>query len=247
MEKYYVNSKIKSKLYKILEDVTKLLDKKGIEYWVNGGTLLGVVRHKGLIPWDDDLDIAVLNTSKNINKIKSLEESLKKINLGLTKVFYGYKIYDINGIQIRRNLWREHKEDFKKKNPNIRGRAQISKHASKTYKGNKILYEKYRYPFLDIFLTKSVNDNIEYLDKRWYKCKFKKQDLFPTKKRKFGNLLVKSAKNPNNYLDGCYGKDWKDTGVITYNHKLEKSIKPIKFKLGKKSKKKKYYLFNNII
>lgn len=76
---------------------------------------------------------------------------------------------------------------------------------------------------------------------------FKKDDLFPTKKRKFGNLMIKSAKNPNNYLDGCYGKEWKDTGLITYNHKLEKSIKPIKFKLSKKSKKKKYYLINNII
>lgn len=55
----YDITKLHSKVLAILKAMDKLCANYGLHYYIWAGTMLGAVRHKGFIPWDDDLDIAM--------------------------------------------------------------------------------------------------------------------------------------------------------------------------------------------
>ena len=49
---------------KMLQKVTQIMEKNGIPYWLEGGTLLGIVREKRLLPWDNDMDISLIKDNE---------------------------------------------------------------------------------------------------------------------------------------------------------------------------------------
>ena len=53
----YGIANLQDKMLDILKYFAEICEKNSLTYWAGAGTCLGAIRHKGFIPWDDDLDI----------------------------------------------------------------------------------------------------------------------------------------------------------------------------------------------
>lgn len=77
MKKEYTLKEIQNCILSIVKDIDVFCHENGIDYYLMGGSALGAMRHKGFIPWDDDLDIFM--TVDNYNKfLKLFEEKCQK-------------------------------------------------------------------------------------------------------------------------------------------------------------------------
>lgn len=72
-----------NKIYPLLQKTVQTLDKNHIDYWATGGTLLGTIRSKGMIQWDDDIDIAI--NIKDVSRLEDLKSDFNGIGLRLYK------------------------------------------------------------------------------------------------------------------------------------------------------------------
>lgn len=100
--------KAQHRMLEIYREIEKICDKHQIPYWINGGTLLGAIRHKGFIPWDDDFDIEVLR--KDYKKLISVLEQELPSNFVVQArekdknyPYYFAKVYDLNSEAIVSN------------------------------------------------------------------------------------------------------------------------------------------------
>jgi len=88
----------------IMKKIHTFCESNGIEYFLCFGTLLGAVRHKGFIPWDDDIDI-FMKRAEYDRFLQSFEKDQTDLELEIvnytTKRYYGRvfsKVIDVNTV-----------------------------------------------------------------------------------------------------------------------------------------------------
>ena len=67
-DEYYIDEtqkKVWWAMITVLQDFGKWCNAHGLKYFVYAGALIGAVRHKGFIPWDDDIDVCMLREDYN--------------------------------------------------------------------------------------------------------------------------------------------------------------------------------------
>ena len=172
------------RLTKIFKFFDKVCRENGIKYWLNGGTLIGAVRHKGWIPHDADIDVSM--TKRDFKKLQKVMYKTKLPN-GMwfqdekTDPYYE----DARNLDIWGKLRDLNLSYVDEKDHSIHNGIQLDIFVF-TKKGNKLLVEKGAAP--DIF-------------------DMKYSDVFPLKELKFQGFPVYVQKNYKAFLKKVYGAE----------------------------------------
>ena len=201
MTKFNITKSQANRLYKTMKDIHDILFQNDISYWVTGGSLLGSIRHKGIIPWDDDGDICIMR--KDVSKLRKLKQFFKR---------KGYTIYDGD----------DEDEDSTDENYCLERRNTCNWYVYPNSKNSL---------GVDLFIMERIGPIITYADSYWRSaenggkaCYFLYKYVFPLVPERFGNFWVMTPFNAIDHLNQCYGSDWNSASQRLYDHREGKWI-----------------------
>lgn len=197
-------------LYQTMKDVHDVLTYYGVTYWVDSGTLLGAVRHKGIIPWDDDLDICF--DIKDKEKILALAPVFEMLGYDVSDFFFAV-------LRVKRKNHKALCVDF----------IPTEQRGDKIYFARTLASYVYRFFHGDYGLF-GYRDGEEIF--------ITQDELYPLKQYAFGDFVVMGANSPINYLKSMYGKDCLTTAYQWHAHRngVLQSVKKVKMTLSDKEK-----------
>lgn len=229
IENFTITNKEKKEVLSYLKILSKCLTNNKIPFWIIGGTTLGSVRHGDMIPWDDDIDIGVLE--KDMDQI-----------LEMNKVFnnYGYEIAP------HKRIYRFRKKGqifpfvdifcyFKSNNKYLMNHIELRNIWPNEYYKNNELFPLKLYKFGN-FMLPGPNYPLDYLDRSYPRWQYIAQNTYDHKKEEhIDEKMDLNQKNPEHEL--------KPQKIIKINKK--QNIEKFMRKKYDKYHNKKVILFKN--
>lgn len=219
-----------------LIEVDRICKKYNIKYWIDSGTFLGAVRHRGFIPWDDDLDVCMLSEDYK----KFLNIAKKELN---NRFFLDNKLtdkstyFDYSRIRDRNSILIQKQHSFEEKFHqgvfmDIFIMSSFSCKIQKNYrilcklKDLKICTDKNNYLILKkIILFLKINRLASYIlnlfvekpnsnsivgYKYWFPQLYKYTDIFPLSEIEFEGYKFPCPNNADAYLKELYGDTYME-------------------------------------
>lgn len=227
--------RVQRRLIEMAKAALPILDANKVKYFITFGTLLGAVRHRGFIPWDDDFDIFIFDDEYD-RAIEVLRASLP------ADIFVHDRTIDTNYYPAWARLRDVHSDCSAVKWPDdnifkYRG-INLDLYRLKKVDANRI--DMYRQKEMVEFLVRKHDagcfDNVTYLSKLNKACslyaemirnpplmanrsvysfvlllrEYPEEELFPLKRYTFEDMEVWGPKNPDVLLRQAYGASYME-------------------------------------
>lgn len=209
MREHFISKSSSNGLYKMIKFFNDTCVENNIAYWAVGGTLLGAIRHTGIIPWDDDGDFCI--TKKDVKKLRSLIPYFKEHGYKLTE---GEK--DDKGEETGKCGKVRDSCTWFLENANGKGLACDIFIMERI--GNIITYA-------DPMWKTAPNGG--------QRCFFYYDFVFPLKPMRFGNFFIYCPGNAIEHLNLCYGLDWSSHAQRLFDHQLGEWVNSKKRRMTK--------------